>query len=59
MEGELAVECGGNCGAAQARRLALVERLEAEEDDAGIRRHCEAVDAQAGKCDSAFDAGLL
>ncbi len=40
-------------------RLALLERLQTEEDDAGVGRDAEAADAQPGEGHRALHAGLF
>ena len=56
---ELAVQRGRDGRAGEVGRLALFKVLQAEEDDAGIRRDAEAADAEPRELHGAFHAGNL
>src|SRR5690606_33036814 len=57
--GELAVEFGGDGPGSQVVFLALVEVLQADEDDAAVRAVGEAVDRQPGEGNGVFHARVL
>ena len=59
MPGELAVQRPGDVQAVFVLAVALVERLEREEDDAGVGRVDEAVDREPGELHRVLDARLL
>ena len=59
MPRELAVERAGDVQAVLVLAVPLVERLEREEHDAGVRRVDEAVDREARELHRVLDARLL
>ena len=56
---ELLVQFSGDCIGRKFRRLALLERLQRHENDAGVRRVGETIDRQAGEGDGIGHARML